>query len=147
MRRNEVASLKWAYFTDDYITIPPELSKSRREHVLPNLIGSELVGVPRTSEYLFPSGVGTPFSAWSKNKKKLDKLCGVSGWTLHDLRRTGRSKLAEWDCCSPEIAERILGHVTAQSKIARIYNRWSHLPQMKAALERYEERLAHLVKR
>ena len=43
--------------------------------------------------------------------------------------------------------ERLLGHTTALSPIARIYNRWNYLPQMKAGLERYEERLAHLLKR
>ena len=108
MRRSEVAALKWNYITDDFITLPAEITKNGRAHAIPNLIGANLNLIPRTSEYLFPSGATTPFSAWSKNKKKLDKLSGVTDWVIHDLRRTGRSRLAEWDCCSPEIAERIL---------------------------------------
>jgi integrase len=147
MRRSEVGSLKWSFITDEHITLPKELTKNGREHILPNLISPTLACIPRVSEYLFPSSVGTPFSGWSKSKRALDKLCGVTGWTLHDLRRTGRSKLAEWDCCSPEIAERILGHVTAQSKIARVYNRWGHLPQMRVGMERYEHKLRELLQK
>src|SRR5262249_20853643 len=39
------------------------------------------------------SGDEAVFSAWSKNKKLLDKLCNVTKWTLHDLRRTYRTTL------------------------------------------------------
>jgi len=73
-------------------------------------------------------------------------LSGVTGWTLHDVRRTFSSKCAEWQVASPDIIERLLGHTTALSPIARIYNRWHYLPEMRAALERYEEKLAHLLK-
>lgn len=73
------------------------------------------------------------------------RSAGVSGWTLDDIRRTMRTELAEWGCCDDVIAERILGHVTAESRISRVYNRWRYFPQMKAALEVYEERLAALI--
>jgi hypothetical protein len=46
---------------------------------------------------IFPSlrnGSLTPFNGWSKSKSALDKECLISGWTLHDLRRT----FAEVDC-------------------------------------------------
>jgi integrase len=146
-RIGEVATMKWSYITKEYITIPAEVYKSGREHVLPNLLSSELTLIPRTSEYLFPSHAGTPFVSFSLWKRRLDQLSGVTGWTLHDLRRTFSSKCAEWQIASPDIIERLLGHTTALSPIARVYNRWHYLPQMKAALERYEERLAHLLKR
>lgn len=145
MRRSEVAALKWSYITPEYITLPPELTKNGRPHSIPNLIGANLALIPQTSEYLFPSAAETPFSAWSKNKIKLDAKAEVTDWVLHDLRRTGRSRLAEWECCSPDIAERLLGHTTAQTRLERIYNRWSHLPQMRAALEKYEARLGALI--
>lgn len=146
-RIGEVAGMKWSYVTKDYITIPAEMYKTGREHVMPNLINENLALIPRTSEYLFPSQRGTPFSAFSQNKHRLDELSGVTGWTLHDLRRTFSSKCAEWQVASPDIIERLLGHTTALSPIARIYNRWRYLPEMRTALERYEQKLAHLLKR
>jgi hypothetical protein len=72
-------------------------------------------------------------------------LCGVSDWTLHDIRRTVRTKLGEWECCDDATAERILGHVSSESRISRIYNRWKHFPQIKAALELFEQKLAALL--
>lgn len=144
-RIGEVAGMKWSYITKEYITLPAEVTKSAREHVLPNLIGDNLALIPRTSEYLFPSRAGTPFLSFSINKRRLDQLSGVTGWTLHDLRRTFSSKCAEWQVASPDIIERLLGHATALSSIARVYNRWHYLPQMRTALERYEEKLAQLL--
>jgi integrase len=144
-RIGEAAAMKWSYISDDYITLPKEVTKSAREHVLPNLIGNNLALVPRTSEYLFPSRVGGPFVSLSGGKRLIDQASGITGWTLHDLRRTFSSKCAEWQVASPDIIERLLGHTTALSPVARVYNRWHYLPQMRTALERYEERLAQLV--
>lgn len=72
---------------------------------------------------------------------EFDELCGVKDWTLHDIRRTVGTKLAEWGCCDDAMAGRILGHVTAKSRISRVYNKWRYFPQMKVALEVYEGRL------
>lgn len=149
MRRGEVGALKRSYVTPEAITLPAELRSEKKggELVLPNLINAELAAIPRVwnSDYYFPTSAGGPFCSCGKNKIKFDKLCGVSNWTLHDIRRTVRTKLAEWGCCDDATAERILGHVSAESKISRIYNRWKYFPQMKAALERYEEKLAALI--
>ena len=42
MRRGEVGGLKWSYITPETITLPPSLTKNKREHVLPNLINDNL---------------------------------------------------------------------------------------------------------
>ena len=147
MRRGEVGALKRSYVSAESITLPAELTKNGKELVLPNLINAELSAIPSVgnSDYFFPTAVGGPFCSWGKNKTRFDELCGVTDWTLHDIRRTVRTKLAEWECCDDATAERILGHVTAESRISRIYNRWKHFPQMKAALEAYEKKLAALI--
>jgi integrase len=143
MRRGEVAALKWSYVTPQHITIPTELAKNGQEHVLPNLIGDLFRGIPRTSEYLFPSGADTPFSAWSKTRRKFDKTCAVTGWVIHDLRRTFSTKMAEWQLAPPHVIERILNHtVGSMTPIARVYNRWNYLAEMKEAMQRYEIKLA-----
>ncbi len=144
-RVGEVATMKWIYITKDHITLPADVTKSGREHVMPNLIKQHLERIPKTSEYLFPSRNGGPFVSFAFHKRRLDNLCGVTNWTVHDLRRTFSSKCAEWQIASPDIIERLLGHTTALSPIARVYNRWHYLPQMRDALDRYESRLAQLL--
>ena len=146
MRRTEVSSLKWSYITPEFITLPRDITKNGVQHQLPNLIVENLQLVPNRGDYLFPSAAGTPFSAWSKNKRKLDKLSGVTDWVIHDLRRTFATKMAEWQIAEPHVVERILNHITgSMTPLARIYNRHGYLPQMRVAMERYEERLAALI--
>ena len=147
MRRGEVGALKRSYVTAEAITLPGEMTKNGRELVLPNLINGELSAIPSAGnfDYFFPTVGGGPFNSWSKSKSAFDKLCGVTNWTLHDIRRTVRTKLSEWSCCDDATAERILGHVSSETRVSRIYNRWKHFPQMKAALEKYEEKLAALL--
>jgi integrase len=51
------------------------------------------------------------FSGFSKAKKDFDKACGVTDWTLHDLRRTARSLLSRRECnVTSDLAEIALGH-------------------------------------
>jgi integrase len=149
MRRGEVGALKRSYVTAEAITLPAEVRSQKKggELVLPNLINAELSSIPRVgnSDYFFPTAAGGPFCAWGKNKIRFDTLCGVSNWTLHDIRRTVRTKLGEWECCDDATAERVLGHISSESRISRIYNRWKYFPQMKTALEAYEKRLAALL--
>jgi integrase len=87
MRRGEAGGLKWDYITPETITLPPSLTKNKREHVLPNLINDNLRLIPKVSGYLFPSSVGTPYSTWSDGKEALDELCGVENFVVHDFRR------------------------------------------------------------
>ena len=46
------------------------------------------------------------------SKRDFDKTCGVTGWTLHDLRRTARSLMSQAGV-DADHAERALGHVIA----------------------------------
>src|SRR5437868_5799427 len=60
MRSSAALFLLQAYISADYITLPKEITKNSSEHVLPNLIGENLKLIPRTSDYVLPSTVGTP---------------------------------------------------------------------------------------
>ena len=72
---------------------------------------------------------------------------GVVHLIIHDLRRTFSTKMAEWQIAPPHVIERILNHVTGtMSPLARIYNRWNYLAEMKEALERYEKKLGQLIR-
>ena len=98
-----------------------------------------------TDGYLFPARgkPSHPFSGWSKSKKLLDEISGVEGWTLHDLRRTFSTRLAELGT-TPHIIERLLNHVSGTiSGVSAIYNRHHFMPEMQQAVEKYE---AHLLR-
>jgi integrase len=151
MRRGEVSGLKWSYITDEAITLPAALTKNKREHVLPNLINENLALIPKTKradgevcEYLFPSSVGTPYSAWSDGKKALDDLCGVEGFVFHDFRRYLSTTMAKLRV-PIDVTEAILNHVSgSRSPLQRIYDRHNRLPEMREALELYEKHLSKI---
>jgi integrase len=62
----------------------------------------------------------TTYNGWSKDKIEFDERCGVSNWTLHDLRRTFATRLAEagvlrtfLNACSITAWDRLLTEPTA----------------------------------
>jgi hypothetical protein len=66
----------------------------------------------------------------------------VSGWTLHDLRRTYRSIHAEIGT-PREIAERLINHAAGvQTDVEAIYDRWHYLPPMRDAVSTFEAHLS-----
>lgn len=127
-RRGE---LRRAIFTTDTLTIPAQVSKNGRESVIP------LLSI--ASKFVRPY----PNFAWSREKAKLDEAAGLSGWTLHDLRRTFRTGLGKLGI-APHIAERIVNHVSAQTEVERVYDQHTYLSDMRAALEKWEAHLATL---
>lgn len=142
-RRNEIASLRSDYISNDTICLPKELTKNGREHTFPigTLFKSTLTTVTEhTSAYIFPARgkPHSPFNGWSKSKVLLDKLSGIYDWTLHDLRRTFATRLAELGI-APHLIERLLNHVSGQiSGVSAIYNRATYFPDMRAAIARWD---------
>jgi integrase len=68
-----------------------------------------------------------------RSKRAFDKVAGVYGWRLHDLRRTARSLLSRPSLgVSGPIAELVLGH--AVKGVARVYDRHSYLDEKSQAL-------------
>jgi len=95
---------------------------------------------------LFPArGRDTPFNGWSKAKAALDKLAGVADWTLHDLRRTFATNMAQLGT-PPHVVEKLLNHRTGTiSGVAAIYNRYQFMDEMRQAIEKYDHHLAKLL--
>jgi len=145
-RRNEVSEMRWSELSGNVWTLPAERSKSSRVNVLPlPTAAMELLGkLPRHGEdaYVFSTTGGRrPTSGFSKLKSHLDDVSGTGGWTLHDLRRTVRSKLSElgvpW-----EVARRVVGHSVDQ--LDAVYDRFSYLEEKGRALEKLADHLANL---
>jgi len=75
----------------------------------------------------------------------LDTLSGVADWTLHDLRRTFATRLAEMGV-APHVVERLLNHVTGSlSPIALVYNKAKYLEEMREAMNTWEARVAAII--
>ncbi len=154
-RRGEIAALQWLWIKDRHIYFPLGTTKNKQQHILPfhETVGSILEACPQIdgSPYVFPASRTmtkrtTIFNGWSKAKVDFDKECGVADWTLHDLRRTFATNLAEMGV-HQTVTEKILNHVSgaSQSPISRVYNRYHYLPEMSDALLRWERHLNTLV--
>ena len=106
MRRSEVVGDNWI--------IPAQRYKTNLVLVIPLSAAGRtvLARVPRigNSDFVFTTDGKTPISGFSKFKRAFDQACGVTGWTLHDLRRTARSLMSRAGVPSDH-AERALGHV------------------------------------
>jgi hypothetical protein len=68
----------------------------------------------------------------------------VTGWTLHDLRRTFRTNLGKLGV-APHIAERLVNHISARTDMERTYDIYAYLPEMRAAIEKWESHLTALL--
>ena len=141
-RRGEVTQMRWAQidFAHSTWTIPAELAKNNHAHVLPLVTPAIAVlkAVPRLSDArVFParSNDANAISGFTRAKLRFDTVSGVTGWTLHDLRRTVATGLAKLGV-APHVIERILNHVSGTfGGVAGIYNRFQYVEEMRAALE------------
>ena len=84
---------------------------------------------------VFPGERGTPFSGWSK-------ASGVSGWWLHDLRRTLATGLQRLGV-RLEVTEAVLNHLSgSRAGVVGIYQRHDWAKEKRAALDAWS---AHLL--
>ncbi len=150
-RRNEVASMRWPDidFASAVWSIPADLTKNGKPHMVPLAPSAitRIVSLPRFHDTLvFPARGNEKaiFSGFSKLKIKLDQLSGVSGWTLHDLRRSAATHLGRLGV-APHVVERILNHVSGSFRgVAGVYNRFHYLPEMRDGLERWAQYIEKL---
>ncbi len=147
-RRGEITGLTGAMIGEDVITFPSEYTKNGRPHVLP--LGASAKSVlgracPKDTLYFPARGKTTPFNGFSKGKRNIDKGCGFSDWTIHDLRRSFASGLAALGVQLPVI-ERLLNHVSGSfGGIVGVYQRYDFMPEMREAIEKWEAHIGRLV--
>ena len=150
-RRQEIGGLRWSELDldNDRWLLPAQRSKNGRAHELP-LMPTTLdivYSVPRLAsrDQLFGARSNDGFTGWDDQKEALDERSGVVGWTLHDIRRSVATKLADIGV-QPHIIEQILNHVSGhKSGPAGIYNRSSYEREVRNALARWEDHVRTLV--
>ena len=150
-RRTEIGSLRKSFIDQgaNTITLPPTLTKNGYEHTFPfgPLAAGALSDAISHNEPLFsePSTTDLSFRRWSRAKMSFDRVCRIDHWTLHDLRRTFATVHARIGT-PPHITERILNHQTGTlTPIAKIYNRYSYLDEMREAMCNYEKELQRIL--
>ena len=146
-RTGEINSLRFEYIDTERRTIIFPQTKNGRIHAIPygSLFVEVLKGIPYTDGYLFPgSDLDKPYNGGGKQKWLLDKELDIAHFTLHDLRRTFATMLAELSV-APHIVERLLNHSSGTiSGVAAIYNRFQYRDEMRAAIEAWDARLRSL---
>jgi integrase len=149
-RREEVARLQWEELdlARRIWIIPKSRTKNAKAHVV-HLSGEALAVVKRTDQRgpLVFSLLGTkPFQEFSRAKRVLDQLSRVTGWRVHDLRRTCVSGMARLGV-APHVADKILNHQTGTiSGVAAVYQRHEFLAERRAALDLWGAHVSHLLK-
>jgi integrase len=140
-RRMEAAAMTWGELNGEW-TLPASRNKTKVDLVRPlsaearAVLPARIDGCP----FVFTTDGAKPIAAFSRFKLAFDKACGVTGWTLHDLRRTARSLMSRAGVPADH-AERCLGHVIGG--IRGVYDKHEYLNEKRDAFDR----LAALIKR
>src|SRR3984893_5445321 len=120
-------------------TLPKTRTKNGKPHIV-HLSNEAVIVLNKSNRirtFLFSFDGTKPFGDFGRAKRKLDELSGVTGWRLHDLRRTCVSGMARLGI-PPHVADKILNHQSGTiSGVAAVYQRHDFLAERKDALERW----------
>jgi len=161
-RREEMADASWREIDTDAgtFTVPPERFKSDRVHVVPlsTQAAAIVASLPRfksgdcvSDGFMFTTANGAKaVNGFSKIKLKLDgAMQAILGetklppWTIHDLRRTVRTRLSGLRV-DPVHAEAVIGH--SLPGLLGVYDQWAYLEEKRAALQRWADHLDAILK-
>jgi len=150
-RRSEVGGMGWGEFDLERATwtIPATRTKNGRQHTLPLMpTALEMIRqVPQrvSRDLLFGTRGNAGFNGWQKCKRALDQRAGIAPWTLHDIRRTVATRMADIGV-QPHVIEQILNHQSGhRAGIAGIYNRSPYEREVRAALALWQDHVRTLV--
>jgi len=131
--------------------VPSDRMKGKREHELPLscsavdvLLAVKELGI--SEEYVFATcnmdGETAPMNWFSKPKARLDKLSGITGWRLHDLRRTVASNLEHMGIERITISTILAHHIPG---VTETYTRSDRTHRMRIALDSWSNRIEEIV--
>jgi len=141
-RMTRVAEMKWSEVDAGGLwTLPiePREKMNGGKLQLPPAALEIVRAQPRVdgNEHVFPGRMRGdyrgPFKGLGQAKAIMDSKSGMTGWVVHDLRRTARSLMSRAGV-APDIAERTLGH--ALTGVRGTYDRYSYGAEKADALLR-----------
>src|ERR1035437_6010879 len=147
-RREEVARCTWDEI--DVKTRTWKLSSDRTKNAkshevhLSDQVAAILNRANKQGKLVFSRSGNIPFQDFSVAKREIDLLSGVTGWRLHDLRRTCVSGMARLGI-APHVADKILNHQGGTiSGVAAVYQRHDFLAERREALEQWAAHVGKL---
>jgi integrase len=148
-REREVADMRWSEvdFSKKLWTIPAQRMKGGRAHEVPLacealLLLSELPRFAAGECVFTTTGGAKPVNGFSKAKTRIDKLSGVAGWVIHDLRRTMRTHLSALPV-QDLVRELVIAH--ARPGLHKVYDQHAYQDEKRHCLELWEKRLISIV--
>jgi integrase len=146
-RRSEAGGLRRSELSPDGTvwTIPGARYKSGLDTVIPLSKAAQAIVEAQpvlAGDFVFSATGRNPLGDFAKAKAVFDRACGVTGWTIHDLRRTGRTLLSRAGI-SPDVAERCLGH--ALIGVRGVYDRFEYADEKRHAFEALAALVARIV--
>ena len=144
-RKQEVASLHSDEIKGNDIVLEGDRTKNGLPHVIP--LSSAALGVLPSgrSGFIFATRHGTSVTNWGRAKVELDLHSGVTGWTIHDIRRTVATGLQKLGVALP-VTEAILGHSGgSRGGIVGVYQRHDYAAEKASALEAWGAHVMALV--
>jgi integrase len=148
VRRNEGARIDSTERSGRDWLIPAARMKNKRDFLVPlseaaiGLLEAIPVIGGKNAGPIFTTNGTKPIAAFAQFKKAFDKRCSVTGWTIHDLRRTARSLMSRAGV-DPDHAERALSHTIGG--IRGTYDRHEFYNEKKGALEALAAQIALIV--
>ncbi len=152
-RREEVASARWRDVDLNAGTLLLPETKNGEPHVIP--LSRQALALlqmrvpvdskgkpikPKPGDRVFVTSTGAALGNWDRETKVIQEASNTSGWTRHDLRRTGATMLGDMGEL-PDIIEAALNHVSIRSPLAASYNRSRYRLQVATALQRLADAL------
>lgn len=151
-RLKEISQASWSEISisDRTLDLPGSRTKNERAHQIQLSVQTLkiLLSLPKVEgqDFLFSTNGKTPVSGFSKVKKRLDMLCGVTNWRFHDLRRSFATHSSEKLSVSPVIVDKILNHRTGQVRgVTAVYQRGEYLAERREALQKWGDYIERLV--
>jgi integrase len=148
-RRSESGGLRRSELSPDGQSwlIPAARYKSKRAELIPLSTAAQKVvasmPVLPGGDYVFSADGAYALGNYAARKAAFDAACGVRGWVIHDLRRTGRTLLSRAGVTS-DIAERCLGH--AMVGVRGVYDRHAYEAEKRDAFEALARTVEEIVR-
>lgn len=149
-RREEIVGLNWdeVDMGAAVIRLAGARTKNGEPHDIPLAPAAVaiLAALPRIAgRFVFTTTGKTPATGISKAKKRLDGLCAVSDWRLHDLRRTAATGMQRLGI-RLEVTEAALNHISgSRSGIVAVYQRHRYADEKRTALEAWARHVESLI--
>jgi integrase len=145
-RLREIADLNWneVNLEQRLIAIPARRMKGERAHEIP--LGPIALGLleaaPQWADgrgFVFSTAGGIrSISGFGRTKARLDELSGVTGWVLHDIRRTMRTRLSALPI-EDRVREAMIAH--AAPGLHQVYDQHRYFDEKRRGFELWETKL------